>query len=402
VKKGDIRQMLNSKIKNQTAIQINKSYPPILDVNALKAEYSQSTGFFYLDHMPEDEVLMLAEDKFLKIFNISPIIMTITSMKEGRFINANDSFYSSIGFSQEEAIGRTSLEIGFWIYPYEREQIISRLCKGEVVNDQEIHFCMKTGEQRLGMFSAAAVDIEGEQCILGILTDITERRKMEAEFIRFDRLKLAGEMAVSIGHEIRNPLTAVRGFLQIFEGKYSEDKDILHLMIEEIDKANAIITELLALSKNKLVLRKPVNLNSTLTSILPVLQASARMQQKQVIVQAEQVPDMLMDDKELYQLILNLVLNGLDSMAAGGVVTIKTRLEDEGIIISVQDQGSGIAPEIMEKLGTPFFSTKDQRPGLGLAICYGIADRHKARIDIKTGAKGTIVSVRFDMLPAAV
>jgi len=382
--------MLNRKNK-QASIQMKKYH----DVNALESEYSQSADYFYLDTMPNNEILILAEDKFFKIFNVSPIIITITSIREGRFIEANDSFYSSIGYSHEEVIGRTSLDIGFWVYPFEREQIIGKLHKKEAVRDQEIHFCVKSGEQRLGLFSAAKVDIEGEPCILGILTDITERRKMENEYTRLDRLKLAGEMAVSIGHEIRNPITAVRGFLQIFESKYSEDKEILHLMIEEIDKANAIITEFLTLSKNRLVLRKPVNLSTLLTGILPFLQASARMQHKKVILEAEQVPDMLLDDKEVYQLILNLVLNGLESMTEGGVVTIKSMLEDENVVISVQDQGSGIAPEVMEKLGIPFFSTKDQRPGLGLAICYGIADRYKAKIDIDSGANGTVVSVRF-------
>jgi len=393
--------MLNSNTSKPSAVQMKKKYHAILDVNSQEVEHSQPAKYFYLDHVAKDEAMILAEDKFLKVFNVSPIIMTITSMKEGRLIDANDSFYSSIGFSHEEAIGRTSLDMDFWLYPFEREQIISRLYKGEALRDQEIHFCLKSGEQRLGMFSAVKVDIEGEECMLGILTDITERRKKETEHIRLDRLKLAGEMAVSIGHEIRNPITAVRGFLQIFESKYSEDKDILHLMIEEIDKANSIITEFLALAKNRKVVRKPVNINAILNSILPVLQTSARMQDKQVIVQAGQVPDVLMDDKEMYQLILNLVLNGLESMTEGGVVTIKTMLKDENIVVSVQDQGSGITPEVMENLGTPFFSTKDQRPGLGLAICYGIADRHKARIDIDTGAKGTVVSVRFCALPTS-
>ncbi|WP_418790001.1 ATP-binding protein [Phosphitispora sp. TUW77] len=93
--------------------------------------------------------------------------------------------------------------------------------------------------------------------------------------------------------------------------------------------------------------------------------------------------------------IFNLVLNGIESMSPGGVLTIKTYKDSNGVVLAVKDQGIGISHEVMEKIGTPFFTTKDYGTGLGLAACYRIAHRHKARIEIDTGTEGTEFKVIF-------
>ncbi len=233
--------------------------------------------------------------------------------------------------------------------------------------------------------------------IVVIITDITKRKQMEAAMGKLDRLNLVGEMAASLGHEIRNPMTTVRGFLQLFMDKkcYHEDKDAFELMIEELDRANAILSEFILLAKNKIVELKPHNLNSIVIKLLPLIEANAMAQEKNVKLAIESIPDLLLDEKEIRQLILNLVYNGLESMTSGGVITISTALEYGNVVLSIQDQGHGINPEILEKLGTPFLTTKEDGTGLGLAVCYGIAVRHNADISIKTGATGTTFSVGF-------
>jgi signal transduction histidine kinase len=235
--------------------------------------------------------------------------------------------------------------------------------------------------------------------LLSFAMDITERKQMEIEMTRLDRLYLVGEMAASIGHEIRNPMTTVRGFLQIMrENKnYVQEREYFDLMIEEIDRANSIIREFLSLAKNKIVELKPTNINSLIGNISPLLQASARLQNKGIQIELDDVPDLLVDEKEIIQLIYNLVNNALEAMTAGGNVTVKTSVENENVVLGVSDQGHGIAYEVLKKLGTPFFTTKEHGTGLGLAVCYGIASRHKAKIDIETSSSGTTFYVRFHM-----
>lgn len=230
-----------------------------------------------------------------------------------------------------------------------------------------------------------------------VITDITERKLYERELARLDRLNLVGEMAAGIGHEVRNPMTTVRGFLQLYRDKeeFTRYKSSFDLMIDEIDRANSIITEFLSLAKNKAVELKLQNLNKILENLSPLIQADAMVFDKEINVQLEEIPELFLDEKEIRQLILNLVRNGLEAMEPGGTLTIRTLAEGQEVVLSVQDQGCGIEPGVLEKIGTPFFTTKDHGTGLGLAVCYSISARHNAVISTETNSTGTTFFIRF-------
>lgn len=237
--------------------------------------------------------------------------------------------------------------------------------------------------------------------MISVSNDITEKKTIESHMANLDRLNLVGEMAAGIGHEVRNPLTAVRGFLQLLgaKDKYAEDKEYFDLMINELDRANAIITEYLSLAKNKILDLRLQNINPIIKNIMPLLRADALIKDKFIELELEKVPDLFVDAREINQLVINLIRNGLEATAAKGSVKIKTNLECNeescSVVLSVTDQGQGISDEILHKIGTPFVTTKEDGTGLGLAICYSIANRHNAKIDFKTDASGTTFFVRF-------
>jgi len=344
-----------------------------------------------------EEALRLSEECFSKAFDASPVLMAISRLEEGKFIKANKAFCRTLGYSREEIIGQSTLELGLCSDPADRNLIKQRLMANQSVQDMEIRFCKKTGEQGLGLLSAEKLDVHGEICILTIVTDITELRQMEVEMTRLDRLNIVGEMAASIGHEIRNPMTTVRGYLQLLQQNknYHQEIEYFDLMIEELDSANIIITEFLSLAKNKMVEMKLRNLNEIISKSLLLIQANAISQDKHIKLELHDLPDLLLDEKEIRQLILNLVNNGMESMSSTGDVTIRTVAEKENVVLAVEDQGHGIGHELLDKLGTPFFTTKEQGTGLGLAVCYRIAARHNAKIDLETGSTGTTFYVRF-------
>ena len=184
--------------------------------------------------------------------------------------------------------------------------------------------------------------------------------KFQKEIAHLERLNLVGEMAAGIGHEVRNPMTTIRGFLQILIRKKECMKywEYYKLMIEELDRANAIITEFLSLAKEGLVCRNFKNINLIIKSLVPLIEADAIIANKYIKLELSEIPDSLLDDKEIRQLILNLIRNGLDAMSPGGYLTIRTYMEDDEIILAIKDQGTGIVPEVLEKIGTPFFTTK--------------------------------------------
>jgi len=179
---------------------------------------------------------------------------------------------------------------------------------------------------------------------------LMEKQKVEVELARLDRLNVIGELAASIGHEVRNPLTTVRGYLQLFQRKneYSRHNSQFTLMIEELDRANAIITEFLSLAKNKRLDFSPVTLNAIITNLAPLLQADAIREGKEILLDLDESPPILVDANEIRQLVLNMARNALDAMKPGGTVTIAVAVDGDGVILAIKDTGEGIPPAIIK------------------------------------------------------
>ena len=335
--------------------------------------------------------LFISQERFRKIFEASPCLMAIISLKDKTYLDVNTSWINFTGYSYHELFHQKINLLDFIDEPDGNS-----IHLGEPIRSKKINYKTKHGEIRAGFLSTEMIDIQPEPCILLVLTDFTERLLLEREMSRLDRLNLIGEMAAGIAHEIRNPMTTVYGFLQVARSnREGLPQEIVDLMLEELSRANSIITEFLNLAKNKVSYKKIQNLNTIIEALFPLIQAEALRSRKQAVLDLHDCPDISIDEKEIRQLILNIVLNGLDSMSSGGQLTIKTYAEEQAVILEIKDQGIGISLEILEKLGTPFFTTKENGTGLGLAICYSVAERHQADIDIETGNEGSTFSIRF-------
>lgn len=264
-------------------------------------------------------------------------------------------------------------------------------------NNFELNIYTKSGDEKTIRFSVEVIELNKERLCIGVFKDITEKKKLEKEMARLDCLNIVGQMAASISHEIRNPLCVIRGFLQLLDSKeeYQKDREYIKIMIEELDRANSIINEFLSFAKNKPVNKQLYNLNSIILNLCPLIEAEGIVSDKEIKLELGGIPDLWIDEKEIRQLILNLCRNGLEEMSSGGVLSIKTGYIDGGVILSVTDQGKGINPAILDKVGTPFFTTKENGTGIGLAVCYSIAERNNAEIKIESGSHGTTVYVLF-------
>ncbi len=303
------------------------------------------------------------------------------------------------GYTAQEAIGRL-VNI---IIPNDKEEEFSKLLakirSGESVKHLDTARVKKDGTLiNVSITVSPIKDASGE--LVGASTmarDITESKKYELEMVRLDRLNLVGQMAAGISHEIRNPMTTVRGFLQLLREKDNSSQYANHytLMIEELDQANSIITEFLSLAKNKPSELKKQNLKTLIERIKPLIESDAIKSGINVFLHLDNVPDFSFNEKEIRQLIFNLVRNAFEAAEQGGNVDISIYAKAGKVVLAVQDDGPGIEPELIDKIGNPFFTTKDYGTGLGLAVCYNTATRHHAQIDIDTGPTGTTFSVRF-------
>lgn len=368
-------------------------------VPAIEEGFIYSVAHDITERKKAEEDLRISNAWFKKIFDASPNPIAILNAEDFKFLQVNERFLSLTGYQWEEIKGRTPEEIN--LLPKEEMYEASQLAFWEnaflIVRNYEINVSGKSGEDLIWLISTELINNGETDCFLVVGADITELKRLESEMARLDRLNLIGQMAAGISHEIRNPMTTVSGFLQMLGGKQKlhEYKEYFNLMQSELNRANSIISEFLSLSRNKKTTFKMNNVNQIIYTLAPLLDSDALLSNSQIKYELGYIPDVLLDEKQIHQLILNLVRNGIESMADGGCITIKTYVEGSNVVLAFSDQGRGIDPEVLKKIGTPFLTTKEKGTGLGLATCYSIAARHNAVIDVETGPGGTTFYIRF-------
>ncbi|OXS56818.1 hypothetical protein B1A99_18300 [Cohnella sp. CIP 111063] len=239
---------------------------------------------------------------------------------------------------------------------------------------------------------------QGTDGVLFIGHDVTELHRLKDEVDRMERLSLVGQMAASITHEIRNPLAVIRGFVQLLnERSPAEQKTYFRIVLEELDRTNAIINDFLSLAQNRIVEKEPSNLNELLGDLLPLIWADANMRGQIIDLRTDDSLEPIpMNSKEMKQLVLNLSRNGMEAMNDKGVLRIETQNLADAVQLRVSDNGVGIPPEKLNRLFEPFFTTKTNGTGLGLALCLSIVERHHGKIHVEsTVGEGTTFIVSF-------
>lgn len=240
-----------------------------------------------------------------------------------------------------------------------------------------------------------------QNAIIGAMTiihDITDYEKLKEEIGKLDRLNLVGEMAAGVAHEVRNPMTVIKGYLQFFINKVPDDMvEQFGIVLGELEQIELIITDFLSLAGNKIVASKEQNLNTIVKGIIPLIATDARKRGIEVKINlAEELPNLILNEKEIKQLLLNLARNGIEAMGKHGILSIESSVAGDTISLCVEDSGCGICKENQEKIFDPFFTTKDNGTGLGLSICAGIVRRNNGMMKVQSEqGKGTRFTITF-------
>lgn len=230
-----------------------------------------------------------------------------------------------------------------------------------------------------------------------IFNDITQKKEEEKRQKYYDQLKIIAEMAAGVAHEVRNPMTTIKGFLQLMlqDEELTKYNDIMNLMVDEVNRVNDIITNFLDLAKETPSKLDYCNLNHIITTLYPLLETRANNEGKFIDLGLGEIPNLYVDKNEMRQLLLNFVNNSLDAMEKGKSVYIKTVDEENHVVLSIKDEGAGIPPELMDKISVPFVTSKSNGTGLGLPICFSIAKRNNAEITYTSSSEGTTFHIRF-------
>ncbi|CRK82168.1 GAF domain-containing protein [Neobacillus massiliamazoniensis] len=361
-------------------------------VEATTCTISSLLNMNQLENMIEERTkeLTIANEKNLSVIE-SITDGFIALSKDWRVTYLNKNLFLPLNKTSKDVLGKN-----IWgVYPEFVDTVLYQEFHKVMLERLPVHFeihCPNTDS----WYEIVAYPYDEGICSL--IKDITEKKKYEKEMKRLSGLELIAQMAAGISHEIRNPMTTVRGFLQILneEVEFKKYKHHLNVMIEELDRANSIITEFLSMSNTRTSDLQKLDLNAILHDIAQLIKVDAFNQNKEIKIETNDIPELLLNRNEIRQLIINLYRNGLEAMNEGKVLTLRTYKEDDWVTLAVQDEGEGIRPEILEKLGTPFFTTKEKGTGLGLGVSYAIAARHNAKIEIQTGREGTTFFVKFN------
>lgn len=249
------------------------------------------------------------------------------------------------------------------------------------------------------------INFLASQVIIYFIYYLTNNRIKQQEIYykeikQAERLKVTGQLAAAVAHEIRNPLTVVKGFLQLYEKDPTfdeEKKRNFELLVSELDTAEHVISHFLSISKpardNK---TEPINVRETLKSVRDILYSYGLLNDNSIEVFAEDDYYIALNKIEFKQVLVNIVKNAIEASKIGDSVVIRANKEGNSVKIMITDYGLGMSEEELQSLGTPFYSLKSKGTGLGMMICFNIVAKYKGKIDVQSKkGKGTTVTISF-------
>jgi two-component system cell cycle sensor histidine kinase/response regulator CckA len=354
--------------------------------------------------------LRKSEELFKKAFYTSPDSININRLTDGMYISINKGFSEITGYSDEDVLGKTSLDLNIWHDTNDRAKLVEGLREKGKVENLEARFRLKNGEIKYGMMSATLIDLDGVPHILNITRDITqwkrseeEKTRLELQLFQAQKMEAIGTLAAGIAHDFNNILTALVGYAALLRMKIKSAT--LHTYVDHIlsasHKATDLVQNLLAFSKQQAISLKPISLHNTIRGTEKLLK---RLVTEDIAIRtllATEDITIMADATQIDQILFNLVTNARDAMPQGGTLTIETKsveLDDEFhrihgygepgryALFSISDTGVGIDKTTREKIFDPFFTTKEvgKGTGLGLSTVYGIVKQHNGYITVNS------------------
>lgn len=228
------------------------------------------------------------------------------------------------------------------------------------------------------------IEINGKKQVLSLCYDISDKKQAEEMLIRSEKMTIAGQLSAGIAHEIRNPLTSLKGFIQLLQAGMENKKEYYKIMMDEIEKINTITSELLFVSKPMTDEKRLENVTDLLKDVITLLNTQAKLFDIELSLSIKDNISLYCDRSQLKQVFINLIKNAIEEMPDGGKVEVLVERKDKSCTISFIDQGPGIPDHLVNKLKEPFYTTKKSGTGLGLMICNQIIHNHDGYLDIES------------------
>jgi two-component system, cell cycle sensor histidine kinase and response regulator CckA len=393
--------------------------------------YLLGSGADISDLRRAEEQLRKSEELFRTVFEIAPDAVSISKLARGIFVDVNQSFSDLMGYSKDELIGKSAIDLNIWTQINIREEMIRNLAKDGVVRNVEATFCCKDGTLKQGLLSGSSIMLDGEAHLLAIVKDITVIKNAEAERMRLERqvqhaqkLESLGVLAGGIAHDFNNILTGILGNADLALMRISPLAPARG-NLEEIRKAAlraaGLANQMLAYSgKGKFELRS-IDLSSLVKEMAQLMEVSISKKAVLTYDLTDDLPIIQGDVNQIRQVVMNLITNASESLGRGtgvirlctssafcdrtyldamgaGAHTIHEEPLPEGLYVSLEvtDSGCGMDLETQSRVFDPFFTTKFSGRGLGMSAVLGIVRGHEGMVKIYSEiGKGTTFKILF-------
>ena len=363
-----------------------------------------------------EESLRENEAKFRSLFDLSPQAIVLVDFETGKIQEINDRFCELFGYRREEIIGRTAVELHL-CSASEQAVIDKNLSQNGALLGMAVDFRSKAGPSISTRIYSKLIQIKGQDFVLSILLDVTEQKRLEAQFLHAQRIEAIGTLAGGIAHDFNNLLMAIQGNVSLLRMKFGEVQALderLKTIEQYIHSGSELTRQLLGVARGGKYEVKPVSLNG-------LVRTSADMfgrTKKEIKIDQDLNEDLWpveVDPAQIQQVALNLYVNAWQAMPNGGELHLTTdnRVLDDVFVrpfgvpsgkyvrLRVADTGVGMSKDTLERIFDPFFTTKEmgRGTGLGLASAYGIVKNHGGLIEVRSSpGSGTTFDV---YLPAS-
>ncbi|MDR4886684.1 PAS domain S-box protein [Fredinandcohnia sp. QZ13] len=343
------------------------------------------------------DIIHRSRERYQRIIQNS--IDTIAVIYQNNWVFINDSGVKMFGAnSYTEMLGKN---IYTFLHPDNHDQVREFI---GIVNSEkkEVNFSKQSwytfqGKQIYTELIGIPTTYFGEAAVQVIIRDISDRIKAEELMIKSEKLSIAGQLAAGIAHEIRNPLTAIKGFLQLFNDEFQGKQNYFDIIFSELNRIELILSELLLLAKPSEIKFKNKDIRIILRDVVTLLETQAILQNIQINIDFVNEDSIITcDENQIKQVFINLIKNSIDAMENGGTIIIRTRVTNDSIYILFIDEGCGIPKSILDRIGEPFYTTKEKGTGLGLMVSYNIIENHNGEITVDSKEnEGTTFKIKL-------
>lgn len=374
--------------------------------------------FDITDRKRAEEERRRVDALFTKVFQVTPDVITLTTLEDGRYIDVNENFLSSLGYTREEVIGRTAADLNVWADPGIRDILLREIRSKGGVRDLQTRLRRRDGSVMDVTVSGATLHFDDQDILLLVTRDVTERTRYMRELRESKKAAEAANRAKSeflanVSHELRTPLNAIIGFSEILRdemlgpigtAKYAEYAADIHSSgTHLLDIINDIL-DLSKLEAGKVELRKSVfPLRDVVASCLTLIRERAQTAGLEIETDLRGPLTLVADKRYVKQMLLNLLSNAVKFTPRGGKITVRAmRVADGGCRIEISDNGIGMTAEDIETALKPFgqvdsaYTRRHSGSGLGVPLVKTLVERHGGFMDIASvSGEGTTVALTF-------